>query len=256
MPSTIRLQIGRVDLGNLPYFAPKTAVDLLRAYLVKDHLYRTGAITAQRRALLFDELGPSGGKAYGATGWRNAAPIFGPSSVTELSSNQFFSTLATQDYMWSYVFGGGDEDYTDLYDIGNTIDFNTTPCKTIFTVIFASYLGDWDVTNSFFRAALGSGNILTVTWAGMPQWFFHHMALGETIGYSTRLSQNNTNLYVPTNYCHEVHMPLLGDPTLREHVVLPPASLRATNNAQTVTLTWPASLSDTNLVGYHALPFD
>jgi len=36
---------------------------------------------------------------------------------------------------------------------------------------------------------------LTCCLAGRPHWFCHNMALGETIGYSTRLTMNNSTLY-------------------------------------------------------------
>ncbi|MGZ5543131.1 MAG: hypothetical protein ACXWIU_00530 [Limisphaerales bacterium] len=249
-PGTVRLEIGRVDLSNLPAFAPLTDIDLTRAYLNKDHAFRTGALAVQKRSLLFDDFGEAGGEAYAASGWRNFAPLLGPSSTTEIGENQFFNYVGSQDYLWSYACGGGDPNYTDCYNFGETGNFVSTQCKTVFLMFFGSYFGDWDATNDIFRASLGSGDILTVAWAGRPHWFFHHMGLGETIGYSARLVQNNTGLYQPTNFFREVHISLLGDPTLRMQIVQPASALSASTNGAYVNLKWNVS-PDSSLLGYH-----
>src|SRR5262249_35202610 len=94
---------------------------------------------------------------------------------------------------------------------------------------------------------------LTSVWSGRPLWFFHHMALGETIGYSTRLSQNNTGggIYSPQNPgTHDVHVALLGDPPLRMHPVLPPANLSGAMGSAGVALTWSPS-AESDIQGYH-----
>ena len=250
IPGTVRLQIGRVDLSNLPAFAPLTDADLHQAYLNKDHAFRTGALTVQKRAILFDDFGETGGEAYAASGWRNFAPLLGPGATTEIGENQFFNYVTSSDYLWSYACSGGDPDYTDCYNFGETGDFVSTQCRTVFLMLFGSYFGDWDATDDIFRAALGSGDILATMWAGRPHWFLHHMGLGETIGYSARLTQNNTGLYAPTNFLREVHISLIGDPTLRMQLVQPPTSLSATTNGAYVTLQWNVS-PDSSLLGYH-----
>src|SRR5437870_5446470 len=119
-------------------------------------------------------------------------------------------------------------------------------------MFIGSYFGDWDSESNFLRAALGSGYCLTTAWAGRPHWFYHHMGLGETIGYSTLITQNNSGLYEnQMNYgAHQVHQALLGDPTLRMHPVIPVNSLHATVNGGSITLNWNAS-SDSAVVGYH-----
>ena len=75
--------------------------------------------------------------------------------------------------------------------------------------------------------------------------------MGETIGFSTRLTQNNDGLlYYPARIPRYVHIALMGDPTLRMHVVAPPSALvAATNSSGGVDLSWNAS-PDT-VLGYH-----
>ena len=56
------------------------------------------------------------------------------------------------------------------------------------------------------------------------------MALGESIGYATKLSQNNNALYYHGYFnasVRKIHIALMGDPTLRMHVVKPPSNLTA-----------------------------
>lgn len=251
IPSNVELQVGRVDLANMSAFLPKTELDLLRQYLNKDHNFRHGIATAQRRALLFDGFGPSGGEAYAASGWRNFAPFFSSAQITEVGTGSFLSTANSQDYLWSYGAGGGDPSYTECYDLGTTADFANTSFRSVFMMFFGSYFGDWDETNGLFRAPLCTPTLCLATmWAGRPHWFLHHMALGETLGFSTRLTQNNSTLYQPNAFAREVHVSLMGDPTLRMHVVKPISNLTAMMNSGAASLHWSASPDD-NLLGYN-----
>lgn len=251
IPSDLELEVGRVDLANMPAFLPKTEKDLLRQYLNKNNNFRHGRVSAARRGILFDGFGESGGEAYAASGWRNFAPFFGSANTLEVGEYQYFPYVTSQSYLWSCVASGGGEEYDNCYWVGVTGDFASNDIRTVFTMFFGSYFGDWDMTDDFLRAPLGSStHTLTSAWGGRPHWFFHHMASGETIGYSTRLTQNNNGLYLPLQFSRRVHVALMGDPTLRMHVVTPASNLSAAVTNGTVTLTWNSS-SDSNLVGYH-----
>ncbi len=256
LPSDVDLQVGRVDLANMSCFANKypsrSEKDLLRQYLNKDHNFRHRVINPQRRGLVCDNFGEKSGEAFAASGWRNFAPFFGAENVTAVGAYNYFPTVGSQSYLWSYGTGGGGWD--TCYGVGSSDDFATTDVQSVFTMFLGSYFGDWDNDNSFLRAPLGSTTYgLTASWAGRSHWFYHHMALGETIGYSARLSQNNApgGLYSSQNYgSRQVHIALMGDPTLRMHAVVPPASLTASVTSGNVILNWSAS-SDSSLQGYH-----
>jgi hypothetical protein len=75
------------------------------------------------------------------------------------------------------------------------------------------------------------------------------MALGETIGYGAKLSMNG-QVYHPHQHEREVHIALMGDPTLRLHPVIPPGNLSALKNGTGVVLTWQNS-SDSAIQGYN-----
>lgn len=243
-PGDIELQVGRVDLADMPSFAPKTELDLLRQYLDKDHNFRHRITTAQRRGLIDDNFGYFGGEAFASSGWRNFSAFFGAANVAELD---WFSTLDTQSYLWAYGCGGGW--YQGASGVGSTSNFAATDTKAVFTMLFGSYHGDWDTTDNFLRAPLATTTWgLTDAWAGRPAWYFHHMGIGETVGYGARLSQNNFSLYWNGGY-RSIHIALMGDPTLRMHVVAPPAGLSITPLAGGVALRWAASADP--ILGYN-----
>jgi hypothetical protein len=76
------------------------------------------------------------------------------------------------------------------------------------------------------------------------------MGLGETIGFSARLSEEGDYGFVESPGLYQVHVALMGDPTLRMHPVVPPSALTvATNGFGGVVLNWTAS-PDT-VLGYH-----
>jgi hypothetical protein len=254
IPSDVELEVGRVDLANMTCFSNKdfvrTEKDLLRQYLNKDHNFRTGALQVARRGLICDNWGEKGGDAFAASGWRNFAPFFGASTTKSIPGGTFFSTLSNDSYLW--VHGGGGGAFYTCNGIGGSDDFATNDIKAVFTMFLGSYFGDWDNESNFLRAPLGSTSYtLTSAWAGRPHWFFHHMGLGETIGFSTKLSQNNAGQYLGQNTgSRGVHVALMGDPTLRLHPVKQPVQLVGNVGSFGVSLTWTAPV-ESSVEGYY-----
>ena len=235
-PAEVRLQIGRIDLANMPAFGLPER-DLLRRYLQKDHDYRHKVFAVAQRGLVDDNFGLSTGEDFANNGWRNFAPLCGAANVV---AADYLSTLRTQDYAWAYGCGPGS--YTGISGVVSTADYAAGPVKSVFNMSFGSYLGDWDNENNVLRAPLAAeGYALTSCWAGRPDWSFCHMGMGETIGYCTRLSQNGSFGSRGQFGVRSVHVALMGDPTLRQHVVAPPAALTATASAGQANLAWAAS---------------
>lgn len=244
LPSDVDLQVGRVDLANMPAFVIGEDV-LLQNYLDKDHDYRHKVIAPDQLAVIDDNFGYFSGEAFAASGWRNASALVGNGNAV---AADYFTTLNTTSgggCVWSYGCGGGS--YQSAGGIGATTDFVTSTNRSVFTMLFGSYFGDWDSTNNFLRAPLCSGWTLTNVWAGRPHWSFHPMGLGETIGYCARLSQNDTSI---GGYgARFVHLALMGDPTLRQHVIAPPGALVVTDAWPAANLDWTASAD--SVAGYH-----
>ena len=245
-PDYIDLEIGRVDLYDLPSFT-SSEIQLYRQYLNKDHDYRTGNLVVQPRGLIDDNFGAFGGEAFASCGWRNFIPLLGDSSINEAD---YFTTLSQTSYLWSYGCGGGW--YQGAGGVGSTTDFANDSVKTVFTMLFGSYFGDWDNSDNFLRAPLASkGYTLTNCWAGRPYWFFHYMGLGKNIGYCAKLTQNNSYTYTANYGTYWVHIALMGDPTLRMNIIKPAANLELAQNLgdQAVGLYWDASPD--NVLGYY-----
>ncbi|MBI4663040.1 MAG: hypothetical protein HY735_29880 [Verrucomicrobia bacterium] len=259
VPSPVELQLGRVDLSSLSAFS-LSEMELLRRYLNKDHNYRHKQTWLPLRGLVHDSLGIRNGQAYAATSWRSYAPLLGPANVTVLSAGQWFPTLATQGYVWAHGCGAGT--YSSISGLGNsgyynegtTWDFAATDTRAAFHMLCGSWLGDWDSPNNFMRAALATANYgLASFYAGLPHWFMHPMGLGETLGYCTRLTQNNgpNGLYQNQRNrgAGQVHIALMGDPTLRMYPIAPASALSATMTPGGVSLSWTASAD--SVLGYH-----
>ena len=249
-PVFLTLQSGRVDLANLPTFS-QSETELLRQYLNKDHAFRHKLVTAQRRGWIDDNFGLSTGEPFAVTGWRDFAAFFGASNT--VAGSDWFGTLTSNSYLWGYGCGPGT--YTSCSGVGNTANFAASDPQVVFTMFFGSYFGDWDSQDNFLRAALATPTYtLTSVWSGRPYWQFHHMGLGETIGYSTLASQNNLGVsqggYDFNADNGFVHIALMGDPTLRMHMVAPPSALLVSSNGSGgASVSWNAS-PDT-VLGYY-----
>ncbi len=246
IPSQVELAVGRVDMYDLPVFSGQSETQLLGNYLNKLSNWKNKVFTAQFRGLVDDNFNGYA-DAFSQNAWRGFAPLVHPDNVV---AQDYFGTLSSQSYLWSYGCGGGW--FTGANGVGESQMFNSNSVQAVFTFLFGSYFGDWDNQNNFLRTALGSGTTLTNIWMGYPNWYLHHMGLGETIGHGTVLSQNNANgHYEPTNWqAGRVHMALMGDPTLRMHIVAPPTNLTAIQStASSVLINWTASAEP--VLGYH-----
>lgn len=247
LPSAVELPVGRLDFRRLSQATfGLSPVELLRRYMLKNHLWRTGQYKVQNKALVDDNLGWSGGEAFGVDGYRNAIPLVGEGNVVQ---DNFISQ---QRYLMAYG-SGVNGTYSSALGIGNSNDFATDSIRSVFTNLYGDYFGDWDFdTNPLMPALLASkGSALAVSWAGRPHWLQHALATGESMGYCLKETQNaqfNTEA-PPCNGESGAHVALLGDPTLRARIVPPPGNLTVVSNCNRVNLHWTAS-PDPEVVAY------
>lgn len=243
IPTDAELEVGRVDFFNMPAFS-KNEIELLRAYLNKNHKWRTGQIIAEKRGIVLDNFNFQG-EAFGQSGIKNFSVLFHPSNV---EYGNYRDSLRKKSYLCSYGSGGGW--YEGAGGISTTQNMAVDSLQTVFTFLFGSYFGDWDSPNNFLRAALASGTVLTNAWAGRPHWSIHHMAMGDHIGYSTRLTMNNTSaLYNAGNSARAVHVALMGDPSLMMYPIPAVPSLKLSESGGSVKLLWNKSADATH--GYY-----
>jgi SprB repeat/Secretion system C-terminal sorting domain len=242
-PTLPELVVSRVDFSNLSDW-DVSQTELYRRYLDKNHRFRVGAYKPQNKALVDDNFGYFSGEAFAQNGWRNGYALVGPSNTT---AGDFFTDTDNTSYLVGYGTGSGT--YVGAAGVGTSDNFKTDSVNIVFSMLFGSYHGDWDYApNPFMPSALASkGGILTCAWAGRPNWFFHHMGMGQTIGTSASWVWLNSFLsspVYPSNFGADlVHVGLLGDPTLRAHSVVPPSAASASSscNGSGLTLTWAAS---------------
>ncbi|MDZ4681190.1 MAG: T9SS type A sorting domain-containing protein [Saprospiraceae bacterium] len=246
VPTNVELQVSRIDFNNMPSFA-QGEVALMSSYLNKNHAYKWKMIEPSHRSLVDDNFGAFGGEAFASSGWRNFSPLVGDTNIFNVD---FISSLNTSDYQWAYGCGGGW--FQGAGGIGTTANFSGNSVKGIFTMLFGSYFGDWDSQDNFLRAPLCADDpALTCAWAGRPHWFFHHMAMGENIGYSAKWTQNNSGTYVENFGLRYVHIALMGDLSLRQDAMLSPSTIeiKVSENNNGVTVSWVSSTDSP--IGYY-----
>lgn len=262
MPHYNTLEVGRIDLSEMPAFSLNER-SLLSQYLQRNHRFRHHEDVLTERCLTDDNFGVfSNGligadEHFGTVAYSNMAPLFGSGKTF---ARDYLSTLDTSDYLWSFGLGAGG--YTSCSGVANTSQFanSSQEIRSVFTGLFGSYFGDWDNQNNLLRAPLAAaGNVLNSFWCGRPIYFFHHMGLGETIGYSILRTQNNldsgTNqFFYPTTTASlwNIHVSLMGDPAVRMQFPEPVAGFTAVQDgcADRVKLSWSAP-ADTAVHRYY-----
>jgi len=255
IPGHVHLQVGRVDFDKMPAFQ-KNATELLRQYLNKNHKYRLGHLVTTKDALVSDGFGRTHADRAAVFNAHRLFPALWGSSA-RVDEGAWAPLLSQNSYTWGHINGGGS--YTSCAAVGGSLTTGYMASAQNFGIVFAqtfgSYFGDWDTPNNLMRAFLATPDYgLASMWTGRPHWFFHPMALGETLGYSARLTQNNRTggLYAPvgTTGVGQIHIALMGDPSLRMFPVLPATQLRAQSISGETRLQWTAS-ADTAVSDYY-----
>lgn len=226
--SDIDLEIGRVDFYDMPAFA-EDEITLIKNYLNRAHLWRTGQLETIDRGLVDDNFK---GFIIGNTGYKAINSLIGTDSL--FYDRDYLTELKEGQYILSFGMGAGS--YTSCSGIGKTTDFAENGINTIFTGLAGSYFGDWDSKNNILRAALASGALASF-WGGIPNWYLNSMSVGESIGHCARFSMNA--IYGSFNGSQRlVHIALMGDPTLRFRPITPSGKLRLTNSVNGILLEW------------------
>jgi hypothetical protein len=230
---TAEIEVGRVDFINMPAFK-KNEIELLRAYFDKAHLFKTKGFTPRNKA-----FGKStfSGNPTGCPTFRNYGPILGSENII---TGSFRDSLKSNSYLFAYGAGGGS--YVSAQGITNSTEVASDSLQAVFTILWGSYFGDWDVTNNLMRAVLGSGTVLATSWSS--QQTLYHFGLGSTIG---RVNANNQTIPNSANN----FISLLGDPTLRMQYVKPITDIEATFDQDKVLVDWTDTSGDPDISQYY-----
>ncbi len=246
LPGKVELNIGRVDLSNLPAFS-KNEVELTQQYITKSHNYRHGITKPVMKALVDENFAANGGEQFGASGYRSFGAMVG---IDNINQNDYMTTTKDEQYLVAHGTGPGS--YTSCGGVGKTSDFVTNNSAAYFNMLFGSFFGNWDIDNNFLRAPLAvEKGGLTNAWAGRPNWHFYPLALNQTTGYCARLTQNNTTLYDARNFRNQIHVALMGDPTLHLNIIAPATDVKVAkqDGDKTALISWTASID--NVDGYY-----
>jgi len=244
-PSPLELQLGRVDLFDMPEFAPRTEVDLLRDYLKKDHDFR------MKRKAVQNIGGATGAWASQDDFWNITGLCDSINGCVNPDGTFIWFYPPTTPYLWMTMHGLG----TPTGQYSPPVDglaLSPRHCPAEFTLLSGSFYGQWDYENDFMRAILGSPNDgLTSMWGVGTQWFLHRMGMGGTIGDTVRVSING-NPYAASwdpSGCNLALLGLMGDPSLRQNYVAPPSAVTVQPNGSTATVKWTASPD--SVLGYY-----
>lgn len=250
IPSTVELAVGRIDFSDLPAFAADEAT-LTRNYLAKNMAYRTSQYAGTRRGLVDNNF--SLGEGFGQGAIKSFSSFFPVDSI----DYGLYRDLNDKDYLWS--FGSGAGGYSSASGIINTNQLATDSIQSIFTTIFGSYFGDWDISNNLLRASLASGSTLINAWSGRPVWHFHDMAMGATVGDVLVSVQDDNGGYFSQFGKRLTHIALMGDPTLQMYYSTPVSEVSSALSGESLTITWIQSNTpdgyDVYIVGEDGLPF-
>lgn len=224
----IDIMVGRVDLSRLSA-ARKSELELLRDYVHKTHAWRNGDRQVPYRALL------NSSHLFQEHTWARA--MFGKDGVTDAA---FQPELNTEAYLWAMDFGHWDGGFEEHY-VG-------VQNRALFFLNFGSGKQKWMGGKNAMRMLLAQPDWgLAVGWGARPAWHMHQMAAGWTVGQSHLRTVNNAfngrEFYPGGRYAHlesQVHINLMGDPTLRLHVAAPPKVPAVVRGSEGVVLSWEA----------------
>lgn len=231
MPSAAELEVGRVDMFNLPAFGLSEQA-LINRYLTKNNLFKSGSLTILGRAI------ETQGAFYSFGGLlADVAPCVGINGLFRGAYN----SINAQPYLFSEGYGASNYDICG--GVVSTNEFTSSNWFSVFTALGGSYLWDFDFTNSIMRASIFSnGSILNCAYGS---FYWGKMGTGKSIGEVNKLNQTNEKYIISS---------LQGDPSVRINYPLMPTNLNLSINSDSseVMLMWnPSNETDEPLIGYN-----
>ncbi len=275
LPQPYGSAVGRIDFAQMPAFTNASflpgfprhtirsaEIALLRQYLDKNRRYRLGELTFKERFSGFRGFGQA---RDSATSFYNAlnlsASLFGitddrfinmrplPQRVAYLFGFHEMNAFSTGIILgWEYRNAARTYSHTseDLVVPENEAAIG-------FHLAYGSYFGDWNLnSNNWLKSLLAMPNSgLAALYYFPNKWRLEKLGLGAPLAVgmqefndptkyeSHRLSSNGAILssYRP-DFAPPRMLSILGDPTLRIHILPPPANLQAVAQGEQIMLTW------------------
>lgn len=238
----LELAVGRADFALLPSFASLSEPELTRRYIQKTHSYRHKKVTHPQRICVGTFFSGNPNRDTYAQATRLGNRIFGIDPEYVFEGNPFDRTNAA---LWG-VMGGFGLPFgifaNNIWHLSGEMPHVEREPKIAFLNLFGSYFVDFHYPDNFMRAFLA-----TPTYGLATMWFkpvpidrigldFESTGLGDTIGSGFIRSMHSST----QNGSANMFVTLLGDPTLRVHLLAPPSLLKHESGTH-VALRWSAS---------------
>ena len=278
LPQPFGSAVGRIDFARMPAFTNASflpgypnltvrsaEVELLRQYLNKNHRYRHGELKFQGRF--------SGFRGFGQTrdvdnGFYNAQNL--SASLYGLAEDRFIRMRPLSQRV-SYMFGFHEMNgFSTGILLGwafrnSSINYRHSAEDLAilenepsigFYLVYGSYFGDWNLSpNNWMKALLATPNSGLAAFYHYPnKWRLEKLGLGAPLAVGMQEFNDPTkyenhevlpNGDVASSYSPDLAPPrmlsILGDPTLRVHVLPPPFNPQATVRENQVFLSWSPS---------------
>jgi PKD repeat protein len=243
-PNDVEIPVGRINFSKLATSEVEYA-SWTANYLNKLHDYKVGLFYPNKGCVIQDELFAFV-EAYAQNAWKNAGPIVGISNIEE---GLYYDSILEDSYFLAYA--NGTCTFDSCENVISTEQFKTDSLNSVISILYGSYLGDWDSQNNLLMAALINGNSLASIWAGRPNWQIHSLGIGFPIGTSLVNIQNNIALNYNSGIASKgVHISLLGDPTLEAHPAKPITGVQVEYSDGSGILNWNP-YPEEDILAYH-----
>ena len=244
LPSALEVAVGRLDFSNLPGIAgsslpgrprgsDKIEVALLRRYFDKNHAYRMGRFRYEKRAAAKSYLSPWLGRNIELNAFRNGCGLFGnrENAVCELDCFMMASPTLLG-FLAGY--GGSDSIASGRHQTSLMNRPGYGP-KSAFLMLYGSWGADWNLRDSFTKAALANASTGLAAMSSLHgQWNLLALGLGKPLAtcYLETANEIDRRGRVPRS------LSILGDITLRLHIIPPVATLDARRKEDSIALSW------------------
>lgn len=249
LPSSLEVAIGRMDFSNLPGIAgsslpgrprgsDKIEAALLRRYFDKNHDYRMGRFRYEKRAAAKSYLSPWLGRNIELNAFRNGCGLFGnrENAVCELDC-----FMMAQPTLLGFLAGyGGSDSIASGRHRTSLMNRPGYGPKSAFLMLYGSWGADWNLKDSFTKAALANASTGLAAMSSLHgQWNLLALGLGEPLAtcYLETANEIDRRGRVPRS------LSILGDITLRLHIVPPVATLDGRRKEDSIALSWTTDQS-------------
>ena len=254
-PSDLEMLLGRVDFARLPLFGTQNAptaaeARLIEQYFAKAHRYRfnLAPYPLGEEGVAYGFFSPDGRGSVDTIAYENAQRNFCAFYTRGLDALKVGDPYCPgeKSWVWGFIVGPGG---AYLININMWVLEHTTASLThlqnephvAFHLLLGSYFGDWNSTNNFMRATLATPNYgLAAAWMSPgptpTHWRFQSMGLGEPLGAGLLSTVNDNPRQMTGDNVR--FLAILGDPTLRLHVITPPSQLTVSRGNAGIELTW------------------